>query len=711
MATLEKIRSKSVFLIIVIGIALLAFIVGDALTNSQNLFGDRTTVAKIGGDKIDYTDYQRKREELNNRLEEARKQNPQQYANFDTQLLPQMALNELIGEKLLDEAVSETGIKVSGEQLRFYVFDQPVNREAIGRILQQLNASGLSVATPQQAHEVIFNPKRNGLTDAQVEPFQRAWIAMEEETKQMIARQTYQRLVYNSVKANDLDKKALYNDFVATTKAEVAFLPFGALDEKKYPVNDTDLSRVYAERKNQFKVEEPTKDIAFIAVSITPSEADRLAATKLAEETMVSLKDSAGVSKSLRKEGVTVERKELRASDLPGGLIKDFVLSAPKDSVKMISNNIQGFTAVKMLGRTSAIDSIQLNIVQVAGASLPSKVMARLNSGLSVDSISKVFSADSVMAQKEQWIPLYTAEGPTQALQEAQLDSLQNAGGRYISLMTSPEGSVLAKVVKQNAPVTLYEYEEVNYSLHPSTKTVSGEREKLEKFLMSNKTAKDFIANAAKAGYSVQDFSLTQSSPAVPRMMGMNAYFPESRQVVRWVMIDGETGDVSHIYESKDIQNPMLYAAAVTAEYDDFAPLSNKSVKSYITDQARREKAGDEMVKKYSKSAGSVASAAKAMGVEPQTYDKLRLSRSGAIRDASVLGQVLGTKKGGKPVVVKGNDGVYVFQVTDKVTESFPYNEDQYQQQYFQMVNPNFEEMLIGSKKFVNNAYKFEGGD
>lgn len=43
MATLEKIRSKSVFLIVVIGVALLAFIIGDALTNSQNIFGERTT--------------------------------------------------------------------------------------------------------------------------------------------------------------------------------------------------------------------------------------------------------------------------------------------------------------------------------------------------------------------------------------------------------------------------------------------------------------------------------------------------------------------------------------------------------------------------------------------------------------------------------------------------------------------------------------------
>lgn len=107
MATLEKIRSKSVFLIIVIGVALLAFIVGDALTNSRNIFGDQTTVAKVGSTKIDYTEYQQKREELNQQLEEMRRQNPAQADQFDTQLLPQLALDQLIQEKLIDEAAQK----------------------------------------------------------------------------------------------------------------------------------------------------------------------------------------------------------------------------------------------------------------------------------------------------------------------------------------------------------------------------------------------------------------------------------------------------------------------------------------------------------------------------------------------------------------------------------------------------------------------------
>ncbi len=710
MATLEKIRSKSVLLIVVIGVALLAFIVGDALTNSRNLFGDHTTVAKIGDKKIDYTDYIQRREELNNRLEQARKQNPAQYANYDTQLMSQLALDELVAERLLDQAADNAGIETSGEQLRFFVMDNPINPR-IQELIQQLNASGLSVSTPQQAYEVIFNPKRNGFTDAQMAPFQRAWVAMESETKQMIKRQQYQRLLYGTVKANDLDKKALYNDYVSTSNVNMAFHPYGQLDAEKYKVSDADIKAAYDSDKSIFKVNEPTKDVMFIAVNIVPSTADRENARMLAVSTMESLRDSAGkVGKDLKKEGVAVTRRQLRASDLPLGAVREYVLSASADSAKIVSENIKGFTIVKMGRRTQAMDSIQLNIVQVAGDKLPSKVLASLNSGLPADSVSKKFGADSVMAQPAQWIPLFTAQGPTRAIEPAQLDSLVNAGGKYITLMSSPQGSVLASVAKRNAPVDIYEYDEVTYELKPSVKTVNGEREKLEKFLDQNQDLKSFAANAAKAGYTIQDFSLSESSPAVPRMAGLNSYYPDSRQVVRWVMIDGNPGEVSHIYESKDAMTPALYAAAVVSEYDDYVPLTNKDVKTFATDKARRDKAGEEMIKQYQPKAGSMAGVAQAMAVESTNNPTFRFGYNPQVADAKVLGRIAGSKPG-KVVLVKGDNGVYAYQVASQGKEEFPFNDQQYEQQYFQLVNPNMGGMLKGAREYVNNIYKFEAGD
>lgn len=710
MATLEKIRSKSVLLIIVIGVALLAFIIGDAITNSRNIFGDQSTVAKIGGKKIDYTDYIHKREELNNQVEQGRRQNPQQYANFDAQVISQAALDQLIGEALLDEAAENAGIQVSPSQLTYYVLQNPVSPR-IREILQQLNAAGHGVATPTQAYEIIFNPVRNGLTEAEMAPYQRAWVAMEQETAQLIRRNTYQRLLMGSVKANNLDKKALYNDYIDTRSIEFAFIPYVKADFEAMEVDDASIHAEYDNVKGRYKVEEPTKEVAFIAVNITPSEADRAAATRLAQETAKALRDSAGqVGKDLRKEGIAPTRKELRLADIPRGAVKDFVTTAPVDSVKIVQQNIKGFTVVKMGKKSQVVDSLQINIIQVAGETLANRVLPALNSGLPLDSLSNVFAADSVLVQKDQWIALYNAQGRTGAMDDEQYDALVNANGEYVSLVSTPQFAVLGNLIKKNAPVEVYEYDEVTYDLKPSTTTVNDERTRLEEFLAANTTMKEFVENAPKDGYAIRNVALTSSSAAVPRTPNGQSFFPDSRQVVRWVMIDGKPGQVSHVYESKDAMTPALYAAAIVSEYEDYVPLNNDEVNAAVKERVQKSKLGDKKVEELQPKASNMASASQAMGVESRNNGSFRFGRNSQIRDAAIMGRIAGSQPG-NVVLVKGDDGVYAYQVLSTNTETFPYTDNQYEQQYFRMINPDLGKMLKGAKEYKNNIYKFEAGD
>lgn len=705
MATLEKIRSKSVFLIVVIGVALLAFIVGDALSNSRNIFGDHTTVAKVGSTKIEYTEYQRQREELNSQLEDARRQNPAQFANFDTQILAEMAVEQLTQEKLLLGAAEDAGFRSSGNILRFYMLENPRNPEVM-KLIQQLASNGFNVQTPQQAYEIIFNPKRNGLTDAQVEPYQRAWIAAEKETEKQIMMQGYQRLLVGAVRANDLDKKALYNDYVATSNVDLAFLPFGKLDEKKYPVSEQEIKDRYNKDKNEFIVEEPTKEISFIAVNIIPSDEDQKHSKELAEKTVAALNNGGQISKELKKDGVNVSRHSLRGIDIPAN-IKDAVMSA-SDSAKLISNNIQGFTAIRVVSRTAATDSVKLNLVSVASEGLGKRVLAALNSGLAVDSVAKRFSSDSVASQKDQWIPLYTAEGETNAIPAEALDSLRNAGGKFVSINSN---MVLAQLVEQKAPVVIYEYDEANYVLSPSMKTKNEARAQFEKFLGANNTVEKFNANAAKSGYTTQKFAVTKSTPAVPRIQGMDQYYPESRQVLRWVNIDGEAGEVSHIYNSNDAVRPAMYAVAIEDAYEEFIPVTNKAVREEIEARVRADKAGEQLVKQYSQKTQSLQSAAQAMGVQVRNIPSFRFGRNAGIADTPVIGKIAGSKADKKVVITSGLGGVYVYQVMSQAKESFNYNEQMYEQQYFQFVNPDLGKMLQGTSKVVNNVYKFEAGE
>ena len=711
MATLEKIRSKSVVLIVVIGVALLAFIVGDALTNSRNIFGDHTTVAKVGNVKVDYLEYQRKREDLNNQLEEARRNNPQQYSNFDTQILPEMAVEQLMQEALVLNAADKADIRCTGNLLRFYMLDNPNNPEVV-KVMRQLISNNISVQTPQQAYEVIFNPKRNGLTDAQVEPYQRAWLAAEKETERLVKLQTYQRLLTGLVHANDLDKKALYNDYVATSNVNVAFKPYGELNEKEYPVSDKEIADRYNKDKNEFMVEEPTREISFISVQILPSAADQKASKDLAAKTVASLSNGGQLSKDIKKGGVNVTRYALREKDIDPTL-RGIVTTASADSAKIVSNDIQGFKVVRVVSRTSAVDSIQVNLVSVASEGLGKRILADLNSGKVVaDSLMSKFSADSVATQLEQWIPLYTADGETNALPKETLDSLRNAGGKYISIRQGAgQGMLIAQLAKQNAAVSVVEYDLAEYVLAPSTETRNRERSKFEKFLGANNTAEKFTANAAKEGYTVQQFVLTPSTPAVPRFQGMNQYYPESRQVVRWVMIDGEKGEVSHIYNSNDAVRPSMYAAVIEDAYDDYAPVTNKAVREELTARIRADKAGDKMLKEYSGKTQTVESAAQAMKVEMKNYPKMRFALGSGIGDARLVGRISGAKADKKVNITKGSDGVYVYQVVAHENEKFPYNADIYDRQYAQFVNIDMVKMLQGTKRVINNVYKFEAGE
>ena len=85
MATLEKIRKRSTLLLIVVGLALLAFIIGDFFTSGRTLFGDGTTIAKVGSHKIDIQEFQR-------RYENANQQYQQQNAKIDPAQLQQLSL-------------------------------------------------------------------------------------------------------------------------------------------------------------------------------------------------------------------------------------------------------------------------------------------------------------------------------------------------------------------------------------------------------------------------------------------------------------------------------------------------------------------------------------------------------------------------------------------------------------------------------------------
>ena len=706
MATLEKIRSKSVFLIVIIAVALLAFILGDAITNGRNLFGHGSTVAEVDGKKIDFADYQRKHQELTQRMEEQRQQNP----NMDPQILAQQTLDEMIAEALLDQAVDRAGIKVTPELLRFVMIESPQPLPKMQELIKGLQQQGLPVQTPEDAYKAIFNPQAVGLTDAAMAPYQRAWVAMEEEYRNQIGKQMYYFILGSSYKANDLDIKAMKRDYAATADVKMAKKTYADVDKQNIKVSDEEIKKEYEKQKNRYAVLEPTKEVSFLSYTVKPSAADKAAANKLKNEALNQLRTNGKLSKDLQKEGLSIEHHDMRMSDIKDAKLKEFLSTAEPEAIGEITTNLDGFMIVKMGKNSSALDSIKFSAVTVAGKTLPAKVLTALEGGLNPDSLSTRFSTDSVMYQAAQWMPLYTAQGKTpianMGITEEKFDEMVANVGNYVNVLENDQVTVYAKVEEKKSEKPVVSYETIEYVIHPSENTIAQAQAKLQKFLDSNKNVANFAANAQKAGFTVQPVTLTASSAAVPQMVG--GFFPDSRAVVRWVMIDGEKGDVSKIYMSKDPETPMLYAAAVTDVYEDFTPWTNAKVKDELTQQIKKSKYGDALIKQYS-SKGSLEDIAAAMGTEVKEITDMKAQRNPDVSDAKVIGRIMGSKPGQKAQLIKGDDGVYAVIVNKVGQEPNEISDEQFGQMFVGQKDPI--KVLRGKKKVSNNIYKFEPGE
>ncbi|WP_301384740.1 SurA N-terminal domain-containing protein, partial [uncultured Duncaniella sp.] len=143
MATLEKIRSKSALLLIIVGAGLLAFIIGDFFTSGRTLFGTGTTIAKVDGNKIDIQEFQR-------RVQDASQQAQAQNQRMDNAVLQQQVLNAMIAEKLFDQEVKDLGLTVTDQELTDMMVGK--NSQYVDRMVQQQ----LGVPDAKTAHDMAF---------------------------------------------------------------------------------------------------------------------------------------------------------------------------------------------------------------------------------------------------------------------------------------------------------------------------------------------------------------------------------------------------------------------------------------------------------------------------------------------------------------------------------------------------------------------------
>ena len=375
MATLEKIRSKSVLLLIIVGAALLAFIIGDFFTSGRTLFGTGTTIATAGDQKVDIQEFQR-------RVQLAQQQEQQAgRTSTDGAVLQQRVLNDMIAEKLFDEEISRLGLTVTDAELTEMMVGK--NSAYVDRMIQQQ----LGLPDAATAHDMAYNPTKYNMPQEQAMQLQQYWVELENNVEKMLLQQKFQNLFGGVLAANELDARAMYDDMASTASVLYAKKDFSSMPDADFKVEDSDISALYNKDKGQYKLDEPTRLINYISVYIVPSQADLLAGQQAVENALVALNNSTEAQGLPELAAFVVEPQKLAQADVDRqARLKAVLDTLSTGRAALVSRTGNDYTLAKLMGKSQASDKVKLDFMAVQGTRAQiDSLVALLNAGAEVN--------------------------------------------------------------------------------------------------------------------------------------------------------------------------------------------------------------------------------------------------------------------------------------------------------------------------------------
>lgn len=689
MATLEKIRSKSVMLLIVIGVALLAFIIGDFLNSGRSFFGAGTTVAKVDGKKISITDFQQRYEEYNQRLQA-------QNQKVDAAVVQEQVIEGMIDEDILNEEVDALGITVTDAEIT----EAMTGKSASPMVMQFAQQMGME--SPAQLHDLVFNPGKYGAKDADVASVRAQWLEMEKNITSQLKYQKLSVLISGAIQANDLDKAAIAADMSTASTVDLVNVPYASLDDKNYPVTDDELKAQYEKDKAMFEIDEEVRKVNYIAVNIVPSQADLAKAQKMFTSVDSTLRATQGVDAIRNNSDISINQRTVRASDVDADT-RTFLASAEIGAVSTPKFIGDVHSVTKLLSKKVAVDSINVDMLQVQGAKkVQDSILNLLNSGKPFAEV-----ADNKVAggQEKMWMNMMQMGNDSKS--EEAREKLMAAGSEYFIIDSNDNAALIYKVNERRPAKQMYEIASVTYQVYPSDETIDNLHAGLQEYINKNNTGKAFIDNAVASGYQVVEAMVTATTPQINRI-------ESTRKEIQWAF-GADKGSVSSIFDKEG--NDKMIALTLTDIYPKgYMPLTEPSVRSVVETKARNEKKGNKLMEQYKGKANDIAGYAALMKVPVDTAVVVTFSQDfiPALRNVEnkLTAEAPYAKQGTFAGPIKGDQGVFVYKVVKNEKSASQMTPEQLAQRFSMMigsaaVSQNALEILKENIDIENNLINF----
>ena len=615
MASLQKIRNHGALLITIVGLAMLAFILGDFLNSGSSFFNrSRENVGVIEGQKIHYTEYEAAKEQLTEvyKIETGR-------SDFDEDMQVQIR-NQVWNMMLMDYTMraqaDKIGMDVTADELselcigdnihqiirgRRAFFDEngQFNRDAVVNLLQAINEGN-----------------EDAEMNANLKQAKTYWLYWEKAVRFSYMQEKYTNLLQHLLKANSLDAEYAFNSRQNGVSAEYAMQPYFTVADSLVKVSEGDIKKLYNQHKEQYK-QTPNRAIKYIAFDIVPSEADFQAARDLMTKLQNEFKTTDDISLVVNTNSdIMYDGRDYSEQTVPAQF-KEFAFGKGAKTGDctdiLFENNTYAMARIMQAGY-SMPDSVELKAIVEGGE----------------DQELGWFKASDL--PKNIYEPAFAGKRGTR------FTVAQGMGEQTYEIMEIGKPTPKVKLAILAREVT------------PSSKTYSIIYNNAKQFIVNNGDAEALETAAQEAGMAViPQYNLTKTTDKIGQLKN-------SRPIVRWAF-EAKEGQVSDVFEC----GQQFVVAALTEVNDgEYRPLN--AVRAELTYEATNN-AKAAYIKKQLKGAESLEAAAEKMGQKIQSVERVTLadSRFGtAGMEPAVIGKTIALGENALSEPIQGNMGVFV---------------------------------------------------
>jgi len=591
MATLQKIRNRAgVLVAVIIGMALLAFILGDFLNTGPSVFsGNRLEVAEIDGHSINYMEYNARIEEL----AEFYRTN-YQLTSLDQETLESIreeVWRSTVQDIILGTAFNNLGIKVSVEELKTMLLGDSLMAGGSSVIMDEPHPMVRRMFTNPETGE--FNRFQmmnyfNTISDDMYADERERWIYIENQIVEERQSQKYFTLVQKGMQPNSLDAKNFAKESNSTVSFDFVRLNFNAVPDSAISVTESELKDYYEENINTYSQIE-SRSVEYVIFPIEPSDADDKKVENFITQSKPGFeKSEEPINFVNRNSDVPYQDINYSREDLPQPYA-DSIFDAEPGYVAGPFYENDSYKIARLLEFVSVPDSVRARHILISlsvqrdenrAEEIADSLLQVIRNGGNFNRLAAEFSADQSNRQIGGDLGWFTANVMEKPFNDFCFEG--NTGD--LGKVETRFGYHIVRIENQSPKIRKAKLAIVQREVIPSDETYQETYSRAVEFRSKGTNIEEFRDQYNEAGLSPRfatDFAKTTRD-----LPGLE----NSRPIIRWAF-ENEEGDISQIF---DLSDKYIVAALTDVKHKGFADF--ESVRDEIEINVKKDKKLEKLV-------------------------------------------------------------------------------------------------------------------